>query len=239
LHKISDGHYAIRDRAWRPSPEGDAGTFVAKSEDLDPVNPREHLRQAIQTQAIYICPPGQTIPARGSGTWKNLFMLRRITQQGHLLSMITDELEDLIWADAVDPSTVQFAGIETGAIPLVTALALRFSAPSFIVRRQRRDHGLFNQIEGKVDPGRLTVLIDDTLGSGLRMRQCITAIYESKYDILLHHNVYTLLQNQPMGSFVDNEGGTWGARTIFRRHDFTFDYVPVTYWSLPDALRGK
>ncbi|MBX3066386.1 MAG: orotate phosphoribosyltransferase [Anaerolineae bacterium] len=58
------------------------------------------------------------------------------------------------------------AGIETGGIPHSSALAYALHKPSVIVRKQAKDHGTRNRIEGGDVGGRHVLLIEDMITMG-------------------------------------------------------------------------
>ena len=55
------------------------------------------------------------------------------------------------------------AGLELGAVPLVTALALETGRPFAIVRKAAKDYGTSKLFEGRLEPGQRVVLIEDVL----------------------------------------------------------------------------
>jgi orotate phosphoribosyltransferase len=73
-------------------------------------------------------------------------------------------------------------GLEVGAIPVATAVALVSAQegkpiPAFIVRKNRKEHGTRNEIEGFVPPdGSRVVIVDDVITSGDSIQKAIEAV---------------------------------------------------------------
>jgi orotate phosphoribosyltransferase len=55
------------------------------------------------------------------------------------------------------------AGLELGAIPLATALALEVQKPYVIVRKAAKEYGTSKLFEGTLEPGWKVVLVEDVL----------------------------------------------------------------------------
>ena len=78
-----------------------------------------------------------------------------------LLREIARELAALL------PEGVErLAGVELGAVPLVTALALETGLPFVIVRKGRKGHGLDRPFEGELKAGESVALIEDITTTG-------------------------------------------------------------------------
>jgi len=72
----------------------------------------------------------------------------------------------------------RLAGVELGAVPLVTAAALETGLPFLIVRREAKAYGTASQIEGLFHPGDRVALLEDivtTGGSALRAAEVLDA----------------------------------------------------------------
>ena len=105
-------------------------------------------------------------------------------------------------------------GLEIGAIPLGTAISdYAFTArPSqtlrtFVVRKQAKDHGLGKRIEGAIQPGDLTLIVDDVLTSGGSLIKAIHAAREAGLRVT-HALVIVDRQEQDGKHLVEQEGVT-------------------------------
>jgi orotate phosphoribosyltransferase len=78
-----------------------------------------------------------------------------------LLREIARELTRLL-----PPGTRRLAGVELGAVPLVTAVALESGLPFVIVRKNSKGHGLDRPFEGPLAPGEKMVLVEDVCTTG-------------------------------------------------------------------------
>ncbi|MFN8559424.1 MAG: orotate phosphoribosyltransferase [Dehalococcoidia bacterium] len=69
-------------------------------------------------------------------------------------------------AGLVPPETQRLAGVELGAVPLVTAVALHSGIPFVIVRKGAKEHGTANLIEGEPLDGAAVTIVEDILTTG-------------------------------------------------------------------------
>ena len=60
----------------------------------------------------------------------------------------------------------RLAGVELGAVPLVTATALHTGMPYVIVRKSAKEHGTGRGIEGSLERGERVALIEDVVTTG-------------------------------------------------------------------------
>ena len=72
------------------------------------------------------------------------------------------------------------AGMEIGAIPLVTALSLETNIPYVILRKEKREHGTSKQIEGGDVKGKKVLIIEDVTTSGGSVAKSIQLIRENQ-----------------------------------------------------------
>src|SRR5947209_10826714 len=128
----------------------------------------EKLRETIQQRSIFLGKDHPVVSPKGQGQgW--LIDLRMTLLDGASLELIAD----LFWERFADRLPFQVGGLETGAIPLVAAIAMagqKRGTPvnAFIVRKERKPHGLSKTIEGVLtaDP---IVIVDDVINSGSGM----------------------------------------------------------------------
>jgi len=65
-----------------------------------------------------------------------------------------------------EPDAVRLAGPELGAVALVAAASLETDLPFLIVRKEAKDYGTANRIEGVFEEGECVCLIEDVVTSG-------------------------------------------------------------------------
>lgn len=58
------------------------------------------------------------------------------------------------------------AGMELGAVPIVTAVSLATGLPSLIIRKKAKEHGTGSRIEGPFVTGKRVLLIEDVTTTG-------------------------------------------------------------------------
>src|SRR5438132_4634996 len=78
-----------------------------------------------------------------------------------------------------DPEAVRLAGPELGAVPLAAAASLASGLPFLIVRKEAKEYGTANRLEGVFEPGEAVCLIEDVVTSGGAAVQAIEALREA------------------------------------------------------------
>ena len=87
------------------------------------------------------------------------FDISAIISNPRYFDIITDMLADKI--REINPDKI--AGAFTSGIPLATALCLKTNIPMVFVRRESKQYGFKNAIEGRLEPGETVVLVDDMI----------------------------------------------------------------------------
>ena len=80
--------------------------------------------------------------------------------------------------------TEGLAGVELGAVPLVTAAALESGLPYGIVRKTVKGYGTSNRIEGHAPAGKKVVLIEDVVTTGTQALRAAEALKEAGAEVL-------------------------------------------------------
>src|ERR1051326_1609342 len=80
-------------------------------------------------------------------------------------------LGDVLWDLTRELDIQAMGGLEVGAIPMATAAALRYhengrKLEAFFVRKQAKEHGTQQMVEGVVEPGWRVAVIDDVFTTG-------------------------------------------------------------------------
>lgn len=71
------------------------------------------------------------------------------------------------------------AGMELGAVPLVTALSLQTDIPFVIIRKEKKEHGTVKQIEGYDVKDKRVLVVEDVTTSGNSVVKTINIIRQN------------------------------------------------------------
>lgn len=103
---------------------------------------------------------------------------KQVSFSGQGLSLVVEAILD----DLKDLEFDAIGGMDMGATPIVSALALKYfqlgrDVPAFVVRKDVKPHGTMKRIEGPIpDPPCRVVVIDDVVTSGGSILQAIQAV---------------------------------------------------------------
>ena len=78
-----------------------------------------------------------------------------------------------------EPKARRLAGPELGAVPLAAAASLASGLPFLIVRKEAKEHGTGNRLEGLWEPGELVCLVEDVLTSGGALLEAVAALRQA------------------------------------------------------------
>jgi orotate phosphoribosyltransferase len=73
----------------------------------------------------------------------------------------------------------RLAGPELGAVALAAAASLETGLPFLIVRKEAKDHGTANRLEGLSEPGECVCLIEDVVTSGGAAVEAVLVLREA------------------------------------------------------------
>ena len=71
------------------------------------------------------------------------------------------------------------AGMELGAVPLATAVALETGLPYVILRKKPREHGTGQRLEGAHSAGQRVLLLEDVATTGKTMVESVALLREA------------------------------------------------------------
>jgi orotate phosphoribosyltransferase len=77
----------------------------------------------------------------------------------------------------------KIAGMALGAVPLAVAVALETNRPFVMVRKEPKDHGTRDLIEGEVLPGEKFVIVEDVATTGGSTMRVVTALREKGANV--------------------------------------------------------
>ncbi len=82
------------------------------------------------------------------------------------------------------PEAEYLAGVATGAIAHGVLVAQELNLPFVYVRSAPKAHGLTNLIEGKIEPGKKVVVIEDLISTGGSSLQAVEALRTAGMEVL-------------------------------------------------------
>ncbi|NGM67835.1 orotate phosphoribosyltransferase [Natronolimnobius sp. AArcel1] len=82
------------------------------------------------------------------------------------------------FAERVDEGD-KLAGVALGAVPLAAATSVAADAPYVIARKQRKDYGTANLIEGRLEEGEEVIVLEDIVTTGTSLVDAIEALREA------------------------------------------------------------
>ncbi len=112
-----------------------------------------------------------------SGKKSHYFVnIKRASTDPKILREIAKEM-----APHVDQAKI--AGMALGAVPLAVAVALETGMPFVMVRKEPKDHGTKELIEGEVIPGEKFVVVEDVATTGGSTMRVVSALREKGANV--------------------------------------------------------
>ncbi|MCU4925435.1 orotate phosphoribosyltransferase [Halobacteria archaeon AArc-dxtr1] len=82
------------------------------------------------------------------------------------------------FADRLDDDDT-LGGVALGGVPLAAATSVAAGAPYVIARKQRKEYGTGNLIEGRLDEGQEVVVVEDIVTTGTSLVDAVEALREA------------------------------------------------------------
>lgn len=101
----------------------------------------------------------------------------RFETQPLLLREIGDLLAERI--ASIEPTAQRIAGPELGAVALAAAASMASGLPFLIVRREAKDYGTSNRLEGIFEEGERVVVVEDIVTSGGAALDAVRALRQA------------------------------------------------------------
>lgn len=112
-----------------------------------------------------------------SGRKSNYFVnIKRASTDPKILREIAKEM-----APHVDQAKI--AGMALGAVPIAVAVALETNMPFVMVRKEPKDHGTKELIEGEVKPGEKFVIVEDVATTGGSTLHVVSALRQKGANV--------------------------------------------------------
>ncbi|AGB37646.1 orotate phosphoribosyltransferase [Natronococcus occultus] len=82
------------------------------------------------------------------------------------------------FAERLEPDD-KLGGVALGAVPLAAATSVAADAPYVIVRKQRKEYGTSNLVEGRLEEGEEVVVLEDIVTTGTSLVEAVEALREA------------------------------------------------------------
>ena len=185
-------------------------------------NYREVIRKNIEENAYVSGKDEQIVSTNGNinnSGW--LFDFRRIIFEPQMMKAISA----VFWEEFANKEPIQVGGLETAAIPMVSAIALEqpptLSKPTkvFFIRKSRKKDGLMRMIEGSPDDKKVPViLVDDILNSGKSFIRQVEVLEELGYTV---SSVWCVLRFRDVEHYQYFHNKNIAIHSLFELNDFT------------------
>lgn len=141
----------------------------------------EVAKSLLEIEAVKLSPAQ---PFQWASGWKSpIYCDNRMTlSYPKVRSIIRDGLAALIREHF--PEANGIAGVATAGIPQGALVADALELPMFYVRPKPKDHGMGNQIEGKVLPEQKVVVIEDLISTGGSSLKAVEALKAANVEVL-------------------------------------------------------
>ncbi len=73
----------------------------------------------------------------------------------------------------------KLGGVALGGVPLAAATSVAASVPYVIARKQRKDYGTANLVEGRLEEGEEVVVVEDIVTTGTSLVDAVEALREA------------------------------------------------------------
>src|SRR5690606_24576392 len=142
---------------------------------------KEIALKLLQINAIRLSPEKPFTWASG---WKSpIYCDNRLSLSfPEIRTNIRDEIVAAIKANFEMPDAI--AGVATAGIPQGALVADALQLPFLYVRSSPKDHGLGNQIEGKLEKGQRVVVIEDLISTGGSSLKAVRSLRSAGAEVL-------------------------------------------------------
>jgi len=96
------------------------------------------------------------------------------------------------------------AGTATAGIPWAAFLAEKLNKPMIYIRSKAKDHGKENLIEGKLEPGKKVLVVEDLISTGGSSISAVNAAKEAGGNVVGCLAIFTYLFPEATESFKNN-----------------------------------
>jgi orotate phosphoribosyltransferase len=147
---------------------------------------KKKLKDLIQQKAFLRRQPHEKpFKLASGGTSPVFFDCKMVTQDPEGIALVGE----IIYGMVKDYKLQGIGGIETGAIPICTAVSLisfekGTPIPAFWVRHKVKEHGTMNKIEGGLKPNSKVVIVDDVTTEGNSVSEAVDEVLKMNCKIV-------------------------------------------------------
>ncbi len=142
----------------------------------------------LEVKAVRLSPESPFTWASG---WKSpIYCDNRVTlSSASVRTYIKDSLAEMIKKEFADVDAI--AGVATAGIPQGALVADVLGLPFLYVRPKPKDHGMGNQIEGRLEAGQKVVVIEDLISTGGSSLKAVEALRKGGAEIVGMAAIFT------------------------------------------------
>jgi uridine monophosphate synthetase len=146
---------------------------AAATEMRDAINTRRGLFEPAADLALHLFEAGCVRFGEftlASGQVSPIYVdLRRVISYPELFEKVVDAYAELVHALSFD----RLAAVPYAALPIAAALAMKLKRPLVYPRKEVKDHGTGQVVEGTFEPGQIAVVVEDVVTSGGSLLQAV------------------------------------------------------------------
>ena len=151
-------------------------------------NEKATAEKLLQIQAVKLSPYQPFTWASG---WKSPIYCdnRKALSFPYIRDFVKSEMCSVIFEHFADAELL--AGVATAGIAWGALAADQLKLPYIYVRPKPKEHGLGNQIEGHVEPGKKVLVIEDLVSTGKSSLQVVEVLKNAGYEIAGMVSIFT------------------------------------------------
>lgn len=107
---------------------------------------------------------------------------RKVLSYPHVRDFVKSELANMVLEHFPDAEVI--AGVATAGIAHGVMAADLLKLPFIYVRSKPKEHGMGNQVEGVLEPGKKVVVIEDLVSTGKSSLQVVDALREQGAEVI-------------------------------------------------------